>query len=161
MSTRTLLSILGAALLVSAAPAVSLAGRPGSAQTSAKKKTAAKRSKRRSKVKAQTAPTSDRIREIQTALQREGAYSGEPTGKWDNTTVEAMKNYQDKNGLSPSGKIDALTLEKLGLGSRTAGKGAPSPTASSSPVPSPTAQPASTSAASPPATPPSDPPVKQ
>ena len=154
MSTRTLLSIFGAVLLVSAAPAVSQAGRPGSAQTSSKKKkkTAAKRSKRRSKVKAQTAPTSDRIREIQTALQREGAYSGEPTGKWDDATAEAMKSYQDKNGLSPTGKIDALTLEKLGLGSGTAGKAAPTPPASSSSAPSP---------ASSTTTSPADPPTKQ
>jgi len=92
--------------------------------------------------------------EIQTALQREGAYQGEPTGKWDDATTEAMKNYQDKNGLSPTGKIDALTLEKLGLGSKTAGRGAPSPTAPSSPAPQPTSQPTS-------ATPPADPPVKQ
>ena len=68
-------------------------------------------------------------------MQREGAYDGEPTGKWDDATVEAMKKYQDKNGLSPTGKIDAPTLEKLGLGSETAGKGAPVPAASSSPAP--------------------------
>ncbi len=66
------------------------------------------------------------------ALQREGAYEGEPNGKWDNSTIDAMKKYQDKNGLSPTGKIDALTLNKLGLGSETAGKGAPVPAASSS-----------------------------
>jgi|ERR1700752_4165572 len=161
MSIRAWLSIFGAALLVSAAPNISRAGGPVPTQTSTKKKTSAKRSKRKSRVKAQTAPTSDRVKEIQTALQREGAYNGEPTGKWDSTTADAMRNYQDKNGLSPTGKIDALTLEKLGLGSSTAGKGAPSPAASSSPAPSPTAQPASTSAASPPAAPPADPPAKQ
>ncbi len=46
-----------------------------------------------------------------------------------------MKKYQDKNGLNATGKIDALTLQKLGLGSETAGKGAPVPTALSSPNP--------------------------
>lgn len=159
MSTRTLLSIFGAVLLVSAAPVVSRAGSPGRAQTSTKnkkKKLSARRSTRKSKVKAQTAPTPDRIKEIQTALQREGAYSGEPTGKWDDATVEAVKSYQDKNGLSPTGKIDALTLEKLGLGSGTAGKGAPTPTASSSPATSPTTIPVPASTAGP-----GDPPTKQ
>ncbi len=160
MSRRTLLSILGAALLVGAAPAVSRAGSPDPSQTSSKskskKKASASRSKRKSKVKAQAAPTPDRIKEIQTALQREGAYNGEPTGKWDSASIEAMKNYQDKKGLSPTGKIDALTLGKLGLGSSTAGKGAPSPAASSSAVPSPT--PAST--AVPPSSGSSDPPAK-
>jgi hypothetical protein len=46
-----------------------------------------------------------------------------------------MKKYQDKNGFTPTGKIDALSLNKLGLGSETAGKGAPLPVASSSPSP--------------------------
>ncbi len=54
-------------------------------------------------------------------------YEGEPSGKWDDATVDAMKKYQDKNGINPTGKIDALSLEKLGLGSDTAGKGAPVP----------------------------------
>lgn len=82
------------------------------------------------------APTPDRIKEIQSALQREGAYDGQPTGRWDDSTADAMKKYQDKNGLSPTGKIDALSLQKLGLGSETAGKGAPVPTASSTHNPS-------------------------
>jgi len=30
-----------------------------------------------------------------------------------------MKKYQDKNGFSPTGKIDAGSLNKLGLGSDT------------------------------------------
>ncbi len=86
------------------------------------------------------APTPDRIKEIQSALQRDGAYEGEPNGKWDQSTVDAMKKYQGKNGLSPTGKIDALSLQKLGLGSETAGKGAPVPTASSTRNPLQTAQ---------------------
>lgn len=102
-------------------------------------------------MRAQAAPTPDRIKEIQAALQKDGSYQGEPTGKWDAATIEAMKKYQDKNGFPSTGKIDALSLDKLGLGSETAGKGAPTPatTASSS----------STSTAAPPAAsaPPADP----
>ena len=85
--------------------------------------------------KGQTVPTPDRIREIQTALQKDGSYQGEPTGKWDDATANAMKKYQDKIGVSPTGKIDAVSLNKLGLGSDTAGKGAPVPAASSSVAP--------------------------
>jgi len=125
-------------LLVSAAPVVSGAGHPAAAQTSStstsakkKKKTASSKSKGKSKVKSQAAPMPDRIKEIQTALQKDGSYEGEPTGKWDAATTEAMKKYQDKNGISPTGKIDAISLKKLGLGSETAGKGAPVPAASS------------------------------
>ena len=114
---------------------------PAAAQTPVKKKrTTSSKSKRKSKPAAQKAPTPDRIREIQSALQREGAYQGEPTGKWDDSTVEAMRNYQDKNGLNATGKIDALTLQKLGLGSETAGKGAPLPAAASTNPPGQPAQ---------------------
>jgi peptidoglycan hydrolase-like protein with peptidoglycan-binding domain len=138
MSKRTWLFVFGAALLLGAASFVSAAGHPGAAQTSStttKKKKASSKSKRKPKVKGQAAPTPDRIREIQTALQKDGSYEGEPTGKWDAATMDAMKKYQDKNGISPTGKIDAVSLNKLGLGSDTAGKGAPVPAASSSAKP--------------------------
>src|ERR1700730_10767437 len=135
MSKRTLLYIFGAALLMSAAPILSGAGHPGAAQTSStssKKKKTSSKSKKKGKVKGQAAPTADRIKEIQTALQKDGSYEGTPTGKWDAATMDAMKKYQDKKGINPTGKIDAVTLNKLGLGSGTAGKGAPVPAASSS-----------------------------
>jgi len=77
-------------------------------------------------------PTGDRISEIQAALGKDGAYTGEPTGKWDNSTIEAMRKFQAEHGLNPSGKIDALSLEKLGLGSETAGIAAPLPPVNSS-----------------------------
>ena len=128
MTKRIWLFTLGAVLLVSAAPVVSAAGNTAAAQSFPKKKT--KRKAKRTP-RGQKAPTADRIREIQDALSREGALDGKPSGKWDATTIEAMKKFQEKNGLSPTGKIDAVTLEKLGLGSDTAGKGAPIPSASS------------------------------
>jgi len=75
----------------------------------------------------QMAPTSDRIREIQTALAATDAYKGEPNGKWDAASIDAMKRLQQVNGLNPTGKLDAHSLQKLGLGSETAGRGAPRP----------------------------------
>jgi murein L,D-transpeptidase YcbB/YkuD len=72
-------------------------------------------------------PSSDRIEQIQGALARAGYYKADASGKWDGDTVEAMKHFQENQGLSPTGKIDALTLQKLGLGSDTAGLGAPHP----------------------------------
>jgi hypothetical protein len=43
-----------------------------------------------------------------------------------------MKKFQDAHGLNPSGKLDAKTLQQLGLGSRTAGVAPPLPPTSSS-----------------------------
>jgi peptidoglycan hydrolase-like protein with peptidoglycan-binding domain len=135
MTNKTWLSILGAVLLVSAAPVMSTARASAAAQSSTKKKKSnsskSKGKKKAAKVKGQTAPTSDRIREIQTALNREGALNTEPTGKWDDATTDAMRKFQENHGLNPTGKIDAGTLNKLGLGSDTAGKGAPTPSGSS------------------------------
>jgi len=85
-------------------------------------------SRRRSKrVKGQAAPTPERISEIQTALAKNGAFEGVPTGKWDASSSQAMKNFQAAHGLNPTGKLDALTLQKLGLGSETSGVAAPTP----------------------------------
>lgn len=137
MSRQTFAAILGVMLALGAFSSVSGAGVPGATQTSssaAKKKKAAAKSKKKSKVKGQAAPTPDRIKEIQAALQKDGSYQGEPTGKWDEATTEAMRKYQDKIGVTPTGKIDAISLKKLGLGSETAGKGAPVPAASTSPA---------------------------
>jgi peptidoglycan hydrolase-like protein with peptidoglycan-binding domain len=87
--------------------------------------TAKKTSSRRKKDKGQMAPTSERITEIQQALAKDGSYSAAPSGKWDDSTVDAMKKFQTTHALNPTGKLDALTLEKLGLGSTTAGVAEP------------------------------------
>jgi hypothetical protein len=60
-----------------------------------------------------------------------------------------MQKFQSGNGLEPSGKINALSLQKLGLGSEIAGVSAPKP-------PTPAAAPgASTPSPAHPALPPS------
>jgi peptidoglycan hydrolase-like protein with peptidoglycan-binding domain len=105
-----------------------------SAQTAAKKKAKTSSSSHKGKsTKAsrrqvgQKTPTPQRISEIQQALAKNGAYPGAPNGKWDASTVEAMKKFQGSHGLTPSGKLDAKTLQQLGLGSQTAGIAPPTP----------------------------------
>ena len=72
-------------------------------------------------------PSPDRIGQIQQALARTGFYTGEPTGTWDLQTIEAMKSFQQAHNLPPTGKIDAVTLQELGLGSDIAGLAPPRP----------------------------------
>jgi peptidoglycan hydrolase-like protein with peptidoglycan-binding domain len=103
-----------------------------SAQSTAKKKAKSSSSSHKGKKASrrqagQKAPTSQRISEIQQALAKNGAYAGAPNGKWDASTVEAMKKFQGAHGLNPSGKLDAKTLQQLGLGSQTAGIAPPTP----------------------------------
>src|ERR1700732_1027609 len=102
-----------------------------SAQTTAKKAKSSGSHKGKSGTSrrqvGQKAPTPQRISEIQQALAKNGAYTGTPNGKWDASTVEAMKKFQGAHGLNPSGKLDAKTLQQLGLGSQTAGIAPPTP----------------------------------
>jgi peptidoglycan hydrolase-like protein with peptidoglycan-binding domain len=115
--------------------------KPAAAKTTggasgAKKKSGKARSSSR-RAKGQKAPTSDRISEIQQALAKDGSYAGAPNGKWDDATVAAVKKFQEARGLNPSGKLDAKTLQQLGLGSQTAGVAPPMPPVSSSSTASP------------------------
>lgn len=92
--------------------------------------------------RGQKAPTADRVSEIQTALAKDNSFTGTPNGKWDAATTDAMKKFQESHGLNPTGKLDAKTLQKLGLGSQTAGAAPPTPPVSSSSLTAPS--PAST-----------------
>jgi len=83
--------------------------------------------RRRHHVTLPRAPARDRTEEIQSALERGGYYSGNPNGRWDGGTQEALRRFQTANGLPPTGKLDALSLQKLGLGSDVAGLSAPQP----------------------------------
>ena len=107
----------------------SSSGKSAHSGTSSGKKTGGKSSskKRAKKVKSQSAPTVERINEIQEALAKKGVFEGSPTGKMDDSTSEALRRFQATNGLTATGKLDALTLQKLGLGSETAGLAAPTP----------------------------------
>ena len=85
-----------------------------------------------SRERGQKAPTPDRISEIQKALAKDGSFTGTPNGKWDASTTEATRKFQEAHGLNPTGKLDAKTLQQLGLGSQTAGVAPPMPPVSSS-----------------------------
>jgi len=142
-STASLLAalvLLGSAGVSHTVAAQPKAQAPTSAQTApapkaapaAPKRPAARAPVRRTaarRPRVQTAPTRERIVEIQNALAREGFYSGKPSGRWDEATSEAMRKFQTARGLTATGKLGALSLQKLGLGSEVAGRGAPLPQA--------------------------------
>lgn len=68
------------------------------------------------KRRGQQAILPDRAREIQEALIRQKYLSGEPSGKWDTRTREAMTRYQADNGWQSKVTPDSRALIKLGLG---------------------------------------------
>jgi peptidoglycan hydrolase-like protein with peptidoglycan-binding domain len=129
----------------------SAASSSSSSSTSTAKKPAAKKKSTKhhhssSRQPSQKAPLPDRISEIQTALSRDGYYTGNPNGKWDASTVAALQKFQSAQGLDATGKLDARSLQRLGLGSDVAGVSAPV-----APPPPSTAAPASHPASQPPA----------
>src|SRR5437867_12293240 len=117
----------GSAQAQSATPKKTASSKAGGA---AHGKRTSRRSSRRER--GQKAPAPDRISEIQQALAKNGSFTGKPNGKWDASTIEATRKFQEAHGLNPTGKLDAKTLQQLGLGSQTAGVAPPMPPTSSS-----------------------------
>src|SRR3712207_8832061 len=58
--------------------------------------------------------TSDMVKEIQSKLKSWGYYSGEADGIYGYKTYEAVKYFQQKNGLSIDGVVGSRTLAALG-----------------------------------------------
>jgi hypothetical protein len=58
----------------------------------------------------------ERTLAIQQALVKQGYFSGEPTGKFDQVTKDALVRYQAENGWQTKVAPDSRALIKLGLG---------------------------------------------
>jgi len=85
--------------------------------TASKSKTAArKRKKAPPRPRTQQQPAPDRYSEIQQALIDKSYLEGPPTGVWDKKSLEAMQRFQTDQKLRATGKLDALSLIRLGLG---------------------------------------------
>jgi peptidoglycan hydrolase-like protein with peptidoglycan-binding domain len=91
-------------------------------KTAAAKQTTAARSKSAARRKApprpriQQQPTPERSQEIQQALVDKGYLQEPPTGQWDAQSSEALKRFQADQQLQATGKLDSLSLIRLGLG---------------------------------------------
>jgi len=74
------------------------------------------RSKHHARVRGQQAIQPERVEQIQHALIGAHYLGGEPTGKWDATTIAAMQKYQSDHGWQTKIMPDSRALVKLGLG---------------------------------------------
>jgi hypothetical protein len=71
-------------------------------------------------------PDPERYQQIQQALVEKGYFKGEPNGRWNDDSVEALKHFQtDRNLPVQDGKINSLTLIGLGLGPKHDGSTSP------------------------------------
>lgn len=75
-----------------------------------------KGSKSHSKSHGQQGIDSARATEIQQALIRDHYLTGDPTGKWDSSTIAAMQKFQSDQGWQTKLTPDSRALKKLGLG---------------------------------------------
>jgi hypothetical protein len=68
------------------------------------------------RVRGQQAIQPERVTEIQQALIKAHYMSGDPNGKWDDSTKAAMQKFQADNGWQTKIMPDSRALVKLGLG---------------------------------------------
>jgi hypothetical protein len=84
-------------------------------KTTAKKRTTA-RKRAPARPRTQQQPTPERNLEIQQALVDKGYLQNPPTGVWDAPSSDALKRFQTDQQLQATGKLDSLSLIRLGLG---------------------------------------------
>ncbi len=108
------------------------AASPKKAATKSSGKSAKRRVPPRPRIQQQ--PTPERYTEIQKALIGRGFLQPPATGVWGPESAAALKSFQEGQKLTATGKIDALTLLRLGLGPKksTAAQGAGIPPAAAS-----------------------------
>lgn len=69
-------------------------------------------------VKAQTlesGSSGEIVKEVQTRLKQWGYYSGTVDGKYGQASVDAVENFQKRNSLPVTGKVDEQTAAKMGV----------------------------------------------
>ena len=74
----------------------------------------------------------EQVRAVQQALKDKGHDPGEVDGKMGPKTQAALRDYQQKEGLKATGRLDAETTTKLGVEAKSSGAASSSPAASPS-----------------------------
>ena len=59
--------------------------------------------------------TKEQINQAQALLKERGFYAGEQLGKLDDATRDALRKYQQAEGLKVTGTLNKITLEKMNI----------------------------------------------
>jgi len=122
-------------------PLALIVAQTASTTTPAAKKKSTVKKKRTASIKGRTTasrpparvrqaqPTPERYKEIQQALLSKGYLQGEPSGSWNQESVDALRRFQQDQNINASGKIDSLSLIALGLGPKRGAAPPPAPEA--------------------------------
>ncbi len=108
----------GTLLAQTAAPAKKPAATPTMQHTqtppAAKQDTSSKAAASKTATKSHHAAwTKDQIKEAQEGLTKAGLYKGKATGVFNADTRKALREYQKKNDLPATGRLNDSTLAKL------------------------------------------------
>ena len=114
-SLRASLAIFFSAVLLAFPAFAARTSHPASTAHTHKSHKAAKAVKSH-KLHGQKEIDANRATEIQQALIREHYMSGDPSGKWDDSTAAAMRKFQGDQGWQTRLMPDSRALKKLGLG---------------------------------------------
>ena len=57
----------------------------------------------------------EQIKQAQALLKQRGHYAGEQTGKLDDPTRDALRKYQQAEGIKVTGTLNAATLERMNI----------------------------------------------
>jgi peptidoglycan hydrolase-like protein with peptidoglycan-binding domain len=57
----------------------------------------------------------EQIKQAQGLLKQRGHYAGEQTGKLDDPTRDALRKYQQAEGIKVTGTLNAATLERMNI----------------------------------------------
>jgi peptidoglycan hydrolase-like protein with peptidoglycan-binding domain len=64
-----------------------------------------------------------RVQSVQQALKQKGYDAGAVDGRWGPNTQDALRQFQQSQGITPSGNLDAQTLSALGVDQNQATQG--------------------------------------
>lgn len=97
---------------------------PASSTTGAEaSKPESSRAPAKRKASARATASREQVRAVQQALKDRGYDPGDIDGAMGPKTRAALQDFQRKEGLKVTGRIDAATREKLGVGGATTGSG--------------------------------------
>lgn len=126
----------------SAAATTAKGSKKSASAASARRRTVGRRSTRRRRSDhyafvGQQRPAPERIQEIEQALASKGFFSNPPDTVWDDSTIDALRRFQQSQNLTADGKLSSLSLIALGLGPRATAL----PQSTTTPAPAPAAAP--------------------
>ncbi|HYH20701.1 MAG TPA: peptidoglycan-binding domain-containing protein [Azospirillum sp.] len=64
---------------------------------------------------AQITASPAQVRQVQQVLKQSGYNAGNVNGSWDQQTSQAVRNFQQAQGLEPTGQLNTRTLSALGI----------------------------------------------